>query len=566
MLKRCLAGFLAIGLFAGGAPVMALERILSYHSAINIAADASMVVQEDIRVVAEGNRIRRGIYREFPTTYRDKYGNAFKVEFEVLEVKRDGTPEPWHIEKRGNGVRIYAGSADVFLSPGNYEYTIIYQTNRQIGFFDDHDELYWNVSSNGWDFIIDRASATVTLPQLVSASDISMGGYTGLMGAKGDVATFSVAAGSGAIETRGVLNQHEGLTLVMGWPKGVVREPGAVQKVLYVLKDNLGLLLSLAALGGSVFYLSLMWSRYGRDPQPGVLFPHYEPPAGYSPASARYINRMKYDDKVFAAAVINLAVKGPLLIACDNGDYTLKRKPSEEALAAGEAKLIRKLFTGGSTLKLENSNHQQIAAARRAHKIDLQQDYRTLYFKTNGKMLLLSLVPSLLLFGVILSTGLFSLLVFVILVLLVSVHALFLYLLKAPSQRGRRLMDKLGGFKLYLEVAEKDDLNLQHPPELTPHLFEKYLPFAVALGVEQEWAERFSDVFARLQSTEGTVYSPAWYHGNFNYTRMGSFTNTVSSQFSSAISSAARAPGSSSGGGSGGFSGGGGGGGGGGGW
>lgn len=563
MQGRMILAVLTVLLLIGVTPVMAAERILSYHSQIDIAEDASMIVRESIRVVAEGKRIRRGIYREFPTTYRDRFGNKHTVNFEVLEVTRDGRPESWHIEKRSNGVRIYAGSSNVFLTPGQYSYTFTYSTNHQIGFFADHDELYWNVTGNGWDFTIEQASATVSLPGSVSASDITMGGYTGSSGGKGDNFTVSVSSGSGAIETRTKLNPHEGLTLVLGWPPGIVHEPSAMQKLLFLLQDNLGVLLAMVALCGSLIYLLLMWFRYGRDPKAGVVFPHYAPPAGYSPASARYISKMKYDDKTFAAAVVNLAVKGHLAITCDDDDYTLKRLSCSQDLAPGEQALINILFKGGTVMQLINSNHIQVSAARAAHRKALKRDYLNLYFKTNGKLLLPSVLGSIALLAVILAKDSVVPTVFFIYAVTVFAHFIFLYLLKAPSPRGRRLMDKLDGFKLYLEVAEKDDLNRQHPPKMTPQLFEKYLPFAIALGVEQKWGEQFSAVFARLAG-EGGEYRPVWYNGRFSSLHIGNFTDSVSGNFSSAISSAASPPGSSSGGG--GFSGGGGGGGGGGGW
>ncbi len=110
------------------------------------------------------------------------------------------------------------------------------------------------------------------------------------------------------------LNRREGMTLVLTWPKGIVAEPNALQRFGYVLKDNLGVLLSLTTLLCVAAYLYVMWSRYGRDPEPGVIFPHYEPPKGYSPASARYISKMGYDSEALSAAVINLAVKGYLSI------------------------------------------------------------------------------------------------------------------------------------------------------------------------------------------------------------------------------------------------------------
>ena len=177
-----------------------------------------------------------------------------------------------------------------------------------------------------------------------------------------------------------------------------------------------------------------------------------------------------------------------------------------------------------------------------------------------------SILGSALCFVFVLSKSAITPLSGVIFFALLILHLIYIYLLKAPTPKGRRIMDELEGFKLYLELAEKDDLNRKHPPELTPELFEKYLPYAIALGVEQAWAQRFVAVFSRLNADSGHSYRPGWYQGSFNPYRPGSFATSLSSEFNSAISSAATPPGSSSGGGGGGFSGGGGGGGGGGGW
>jgi uncharacterized membrane protein YgcG len=559
-----LARLLCMVLLALCQPALAVERILSYDSDIAVAADASMTVRETISVVAEGKQIRRGIYRDFPTSYKDRFGNDIEVRFRVREVLRDGEPESWHRKRQGNGVRIYAGRSDTYLSPGEYTYTFVYETNRQIGFFENHDELYWNVTGNGWDFAIEQASATVKLPEAVNSADITLSGYTGPQGARGTDYAERVGQGQGLIWTARALPPRSGLTLVMGWPKGVVAEPGPLRRLGYLLGDNFGLLLALLAFIGSASYLFTMWSRHGRDPGKGVIFPHYEPPEGYSPAAARFVNEMGYDNETFTAAVINLAVKGYVSISCDDDDYTLRRQDSSEPLAAGEQVLLERLFQGGAVLELKNRNHALVSAARHAHKQALKRDYLGRYFKTNGVLMLPSIVVSALLLLVIVSTGKLVPVVFVLYAAILVLHILFAYLLKAPSGRGRGLMDKLEGFKLYLEVAEKDDLKLRHPPDLTPALFEKYLPYAIALGVEQAWAEQFSAVFARMQATQSAAYSPAWYQGSFNASRMGSFASSVGGKLSSAVSSAATAPGSSSG--SGGSSGGGGGGGGGGGW
>jgi uncharacterized membrane protein YgcG len=544
----------------------AAERILDYHSAIEVHPDASVTVTETIVAQAAGELIRRGIYRDFPTDYRDRLGNRYRVGFEVLEVTRNGDPEPFHTERRANGVRVYIGSANRFVEHGRQEYAIRYRTDRQLGYFERHDELYWNVTGNGWDLPIDRARAVVRLPAGVPSGEITLEAYTGHQGSTEQSFTAGVDGQEAWLEASRPLAPREGFTIVVGWPKGHVHEPGRAERVERTLADNRGLLIALAGLIIVLGYLVWAWTRHGRDPRPGVIFPHYEPPNGYSPASTRFIMRMGYDNRAFTAAVISLAVKGYLEIDAQGGKYTLHRRTSAQPLAAGEKTLLAALFAGATSIELDNKNHALLARAKLAHQRSLKRDYQKLYFLTNSGLLLPSLGATVALAIAIGLLGAFRPLVVAVFVVIIVVHLVFAWLLRAPTQRGRRLMDQLEGFRTYLEVAEKDELNLRNPPAKTPELFERFLPFALALGVEQKWAEKFAAVFARLGADGGKRYQPAWYSGNFNARDLGGFTAGVGKSLTSAISSASTPPGSSSGGGGGGSSGGGGGGGGGGGW
>jgi uncharacterized membrane protein YgcG len=565
-LRRLTNSLVALAACCLATAAQADERILSYHSDIAIASDASMMVEETIRVRAEGNEIRRGIFRDFPTDYRDRYGNRFIVDFEVVMVTRNDEPEPWHAERLSNGVRVYVGSADARVPVGIHTYRIHYRTNRQIGFFEDHDELYWNATGHGWGFPIDAASATVVLPGVVPRDMLSMEGYTGAYGSQArDVAT-ELGDSGGTISTTKPLRSREGLTLVMSWPKGIVAQPTAMQRFGYLLQDNRGLLFALTALLLVGIYLYVVWSRYGKDPEPGVIYPRYEPPNGYSPASARYIAKMGYSGKALSAAVINLAVKGHLVIEEADDDYVLRKTESREGLAPGESVLLKNLFAESTTIELDNKNHKIISKARSAHKSALKKDYHAIYFRKNSGLLVLPILGCVLTIILITTQDAWTPLAVLSMVTAGVLIAVFSWLLKAPTPRGRLLMDELEGFRMYLEVAEKEDLNRLEGPELTPGLFERFLPYAVALGVEQAWAERFTKIFARLADQNGQDYRPIWYQGHFHHSDMGGFANSMSSSFSSAISSAASAPGSASGSGGGGFSGGGGGGGGGGGW
>ena len=128
------------------------ERISSFDSRIAVNADGTLNVRETITVLAQGRKIRHGIYRDFPTKYKDALGNQYDVAFSVIGLERDGSPEPYHTQPLNNGVRTYFGDPKQMLAPGEYTYVFDYSVTRELGFFSDHDELYWNVTGNGWDF------------------------------------------------------------------------------------------------------------------------------------------------------------------------------------------------------------------------------------------------------------------------------------------------------------------------------------------------------------------------------------------------------------------------------
>ena len=624
---------------AGTAYASNSERILDFKSAISVHRDGSMTVSESITVVCDQKQIKRGIFRDFPTRYKDRYGNTVQVNFDVREVLRDGRPEPYHIKDLSNGKRVYVGQKDTLLKPGTYTYRITYRTSRQLGFFKDFDELYWNVTGNGWRFPMDHVDAVVALPP--GTEILQKTAYTGVQGGKGqDYKTEAIEPSVVSFSTTRTLRSGEGLTIAVSWPKGVITEPTALDRIGYLWKDNqgatwgiIGLIILLA------FYLTA-WFRVGKDPEKGTIIPLFSPPAGISPALARLIMRLGLrDDKVFAVAIVNMAVKGYLKISQDKDQtWTVEKTGADgKVLSRGEAKVAEKLFSVGSRVKLKKTNHERIGKAQKDLTKCLMREARNKYFILNSGyfvaglaitgLILLTIIlgssqPEAALFmgvwltiwstgclflsirvisawrhvgkndgkkifssagaigitlfsipffvgegvGLWLFTSAASLLAALTLLLVGLINALFYQLLKAPTLTGRKLMDQIEGFKNYLSVAEKDRLNLLNPPEKTPQLFERYLPYALALDVEQQWGEQFAQILKDASRDDGG-YRPVWYTGSD--LRPGSMTGFVSNlgaSLSGAISSASTSPGSSSGSGGGGSSGGGGGGGGGGGW
>ena len=192
--------FMVLALIAGlVGEVLAEERIHNYHSDVQVFKDGSLRVTETITVNAEGENIKRGIYRDFPIAYTSRYMVPIKLPFDVLSVRRDGKTESFHTETESNGVRVYVGREDYLLPPGRYTFEITYTTNFQLGYFDNHDELYWNVTGNGWDFPIDRASASISLPEDVPRDELSYEGYTGPQGSKASNLSSEVNAITGSV-------------------------------------------------------------------------------------------------------------------------------------------------------------------------------------------------------------------------------------------------------------------------------------------------------------------------------------------------------------------------------
>lgn len=603
------------------------ERILHFDSQIAVQTNGALAVTETIQVYAAGGQIKHGIYRDFPQLYHAQSGWRTKTGFVIQNVRRDGLPEDYHLAGRENGTRVYLGSAGTQVPTGVHTYELEYTTDRQLGFFKDHDELYWNVTGNGWIFPMETVTATVTLPAAATATNLTA--YTGAQGERRRDFTATHFANTASFATTQPLPAEAGLTIVVEWPKGIVQPPSVAASLWYFFRDNLNAVIAIGGWLLVVAYFYGAWYRVGRDPRRGVIIPLYEPPADFSPAAVRYLCQMGYDNRVFAVTVLNLAVKGVLTIHQTKAWFegkTFQLVPAKRVTAqlSAEDEIIRRELVGdGMPLTLKKENYATLQAARQKLRDQLAESQQGIFFKNNFGWSLAGLCLSIFFIvlavlcsdeadvaavafigftlggavvsyawrarwvvGVLLGlgglfAGWFVLQLGVVPLWLVVTAAaygwlneLFVFLLKAPTPQGRQVLDQIEGFKQYLKVAEKDRLNLENPPERTPELFEMFLPYALALGVEQQWSESFAAALAAAgQGTGQAAYAPVWYHGDsWNNIGAASFATALGGSLAGAISSASTAPGSSSGGGSGGggggggSSGGGGGGGGGGGW
>ena len=634
---------ISLSLLAGFPARAQSERILDFHSEITLEDDGSLQVTETITVISAGHQIRHGIFRDFPTAYTDPYNNRYIVGFQMISATHDSAHEQFRVEDQSNGKRIYLGNPNALVTPGRHVYTLTYATSRQLGFYKDHDELFWNVTGNGWNFPIDAASATAHLPGNIPAEKVALSGFTGPKGSRESQLSSATRGAAFEFIAQRALAPHEGLSVRLAWPKGYLTPPTFSQNLEFFFRDNRGALLLAAGFLVTLLYYLIAWSAVGRDPARGVIMALYEPPANLSPSAMRYLMRMGYDNKTFAAAILDMAVRGFLKITEDAGAYTLTLTGKDDrVLTPDEKQIASELFEGRNEVVLQQENHTLIKGAMIAAQKWLKSAEEKTYFLTNSRYLIPAIALSVLvilsffatlkvpqrIIGIFLSfwltfwtIGVSALLLTVfaawrdvarhgsasligsgkaffytlfaipflgggimgLLFLAKStslsfgvflaasgiLHGVFVHLMKAPTFAGRRLMDQVEGFKMFLGSVDADRLNRAAPPQQTPQVFEKFLPYALALDIEQDWANKFSGILSAAGTapgSSGSAYTPSFYSGSSWSSFSGAgFASSFSNSLTSAISSSSSAPGSGGGGGSGG-SGGGGGGGGGGGW
>ena len=315
-MARLTAALLVLLSLVATSAAQAREEILHFESLLEVQQDGSIVVTENITVRAEGRKIKRGIYRDIPVNYIGALGDRRSAGFELLDVDSDVTGRSHFTKDMGEDIRIYMGERNRRLQPGVYRYTFRYAMQHQIGYFDDYDEIYWNVTGNRWDFPINQVTSRVVLPD--GAKIMQSAAYTGRRGDTGKDYQFTRIADNIAefTTTRQLLPRQE-ITVSVGWPKGLVAEPSTTERMLSWLFGNSGLLALFASAVAVPWFLFRSWLRIGRDPEKGVIIPLFAPPDGLSPAAVSYVHYMglksagRGASKALIAALVSLAREGP---------------------------------------------------------------------------------------------------------------------------------------------------------------------------------------------------------------------------------------------------------------
>jgi len=583
------------------------DRIISFTSDVKVHRDGWLTVNEFITIYngsgeqsksyldlnpggdrKVNNDIQRGLERTFPTDYVNEYGLQTKVPFEVISVHKNGQPENFMVVRYGNGSLLRMGSADKYLEDGTFNYVITYRTRQHIRFKETKTELYWNVNGNGWVFTADSVQCQITFPSGSNISEYAC--YTGIQGSTAKECTSKIVNDSTIwFFNNQQLNSYEGLTVAAAIQPGVITPPSLAETTINALKYNWALAV-IAFVVIITFCINLLnWFKFGRDAKRGVIYPRFEPPTN-SPADAGFIYNQKYKTEQFSAALIDLAVKKGIIIQVNKEPSFFKKHTYTFRKGNGAASVknfarsaydwnLDNLFelkadgSYNSTFESLNSNLKKHLTNK--HQLDGEstKSGRGLFVLNSGKATwgftawFIAVIFAIVTIAPIATTTLIISAGVLLLFMFISQY-LFYKIMPAYNQQGRKLVDELLGFRMYLSTAEEKRFDKLNPPEKNLELFERFLPYAIALDCQNEWANKFEDILKIAIANKS--FQPAYFNDDMRDSlSFSSFGENFSSGLSSAIASSSTAPSDSSdSGGSdgGGSSGGGGGGGGGGGW
>jgi hypothetical protein len=485
-------------------------RIADFQDTILVNQHAVVTVHERITLVFIGEW--HGIHRTIPVEYPGPQGTNYTLFLDVTGVKdENGNKLKYESHKKGayRDLKIYIPGAVDTTRTVEIDYTL----RNAIRFFENHDEFYWNVTGNDWPVPIDHATARVSFP-VSAAGSLRAQAFTGVYGSTGHEATSDVKGPDVSFETTNPLPMRGGLTIDVYIPKGILDEPSALTKALWFLGSNPIVFLPFMTLG----VMFVLWWYKGRDPDAGVsVAPMYEPPPGMSPAEAGTLLDDKVDPRDITSTIVDLAVRGYIKIeeTVDKGlifhhkDYIfhlLKPREQWSGLAPHERVMLDNIYAGGSTetrlSSLKNHFYTAIPTIREDIMSSLKQKGMYLLDPESANGYSLGAIVIMAPFVLVQFLGwkdIFSSIGLLILSGAVSalIWWLFARQMTAKTRKGARTLVSVLGFQEFMNRVDADRLK-----RMPPDTFEKYLPYAMALGVEHQWAQAFTGIIKD---------PPSWY-------------------------------------------------------
>jgi len=562
-----LVAFLVLLVFAPHSSSLTGKQLVidDFHAEVVVTPDSSVDVTETIHPHFYGTGWH-GLYRTIPVEYVTPQGFNYSLFLSIQSVTDgDGRSLKYESsrERHYRKFKIYIPNPDNSVQTVQIRYTV----SDALRFFEDHDEFYWNVTGDEWTVPIQSASAHIVLPE--GTGNIRANTFTGSYGSRAHDARAEVATNDVEVRSTEPLQIRQGLTVAVAFDKGTVHEPTSADKAILFLRSNWPLTIPVL----TFFLMFYTWWTRGRDPRLRPIATQYEPPDQLTPGETGTLVDESADMRDITASIVDLAVRGYIVIEehttermmglFKDKDYsfTVRKDRAEWAkLKPHEQELLNGLFgTALNTVSmhaLENQFYKYLPGIKNRifESLVTHGYYKRRPDTVRSSYIAMGFIGGLLIVfsGVWLAQQLGQQpTAFVIAGILSGlIICAFGWFMPAHTEQGTRALEGALGFEDFLVHVESDRFNRMIK---TPEMFEKFLPFAMALGVEKNWSKAFQGILTQ---------PPDWYRGSSfgpNFYPMGFVgdLNTMSSRASSVMTSAPRSSGGSGFGGGGGSSGGG---------
>jgi len=562
-MKKLVGGLIAVFALFSAHTAFAEEVIRSFNVDASLSRDRKLTVTETIQYDF-GDAERHGIYRYIPEV-ADRNGAKYKYRFDFTSVTMDSKPVTF-INTSGNGnVGVKIGDADKTIT-GPHTYTITYVTDRAVNDFSDHRELYWNVTGNGWTVPIERSTFVLHGPGTPTQTVC----FTGYFGSTAADCTIKATGSLVTIATKGALNASEGMTFAVAYPLDAMDALSLKQKLIDFVVDNLWAFLPVI----TFIVMFLIWRKYGREPEGrGTVIPEYEEPDKTQPAYMAALMTQKNESRGISATILDLARRGYLKIKFV-GDpnatgwfakkpeiFFLKLKAPGAEVEDFENNVWQSIFSSGleevplNDLKGEAYKEIQKAQAAIGKAMVEKKWMRGNPTTVRGLWIAAAILMG---FQSVFLVAFFGGLYIVASIICAGIIFAFGWQMPQRTKEGAIMKERCEGFKWFLSVTEKQRLDFTDAPERQPDQFARFLPAAVAFGVEEKWAGQFASMQIPPPSYMD-MPSGAWTALAIS-NAMGNFNSAATSSMYTAPSSAGSGGSGFGGGGSGGGGGGGGGG------
>jgi uncharacterized membrane protein YgcG len=488
------------------------QAIKSFDVTATLSEDRLLIIREEI-LYDFGDLTRRGIFRYVPASYvRD--GMNYDLNFRVREILRDGEKERYEQGKSDGLWNLKIGKAEVNIT-GEHTYIIEYETTKAINFFNSYTELYWNVTGNEWPIPIDSASFKLISPMGNATSAVAFSCFTGIAGSVEEACSLSEDGDAMMVTADRSFDAGEGLSVVFGFPWGVIKFPTQADRFWEALRDNWIMIMPVIAL---IVMLYLWWTR-GKDPEPETVIPQYEIPQDLAPlVISGALGSGMIPQRGVTASIINMARRGYLHIEYgtekklfgEKQTYTfLKKKDLPKSAEKWDIKLFEGLFDKGKREKttfddLKKDNfYSDVQSANSAAEKQLKS--LAIFDASPYTVRILYILGAALVGFIVGLIGIYAPVGVASGIATFLIMAVFGWFMPKRTKKGTSLVAEVKGFKWFLSVTEAERLKFHNAPSRTPKQFMEFLPAAIALGVEKAWAEQFKDLH---------IAPPDWAEGN----------------------------------------------------